>query len=279
MSDLARVLAFIEENVEAKLDGPRLAAVAGLSPFHFNRRFTKIFGVGARSYVELLRLQRAAYRLAFRPEETILGIALDTGFESHEAFGRAFKRVTGVTPSSFRRAPQWERWRARSRPLTELRARHPTMGPDAAAVRIVQRVPTRVLVLRHEASSGPLLDAAGRFIAWRRLHKLTPRTTPTFNVVSAGESCFDFCVGTERILALEPGMFVGTLAGGLHAVLRHVGRDDALRRAARWLVEQWLSQGSHGHRARGESIVLQRHRFFPDVAEREAVTDILLPLQ
>lgn len=65
-----------------------VAATAGEAPVHLRRR---------------LLLERAAYRLV--GNASILDIALDAGYTSHEAFTRAFTRAFGTTPSHWRRAP------------------------------------------------------------------------------------------------------------------------------------------------------------------------------
>jgi AraC family transcriptional regulator len=253
-----------------------LSEIAGLSRFHFHRRFTQAFGIGARAYVEQVRLRRAAFRLAFRPRERILDIALDSGFSSHEAFCRAFKRAIGQTPSEFRRAPRWDEWMERTRPLTELRQRHLRTTASRDEVRIVQRPATRVIGLQHRPEQGSLLSSAARFISWRKRHRLSPRTTPTFNVMRGERGGFAFCVGTSRRVPLEPDMFVGALPDGRSAVLRHIGDEEGLRATARWLIGDWSS--ATGHVPRDEILIFQRIAFFPDVPEREAVTDIILPL-
>lgn len=277
MENLLRALAFIEQNVEEELDGERLSDVAGLSRFHFHRQFSKVFGVGVRSYIEQVRLRRAAFRLAFRPHQRILDIALDSGFASHEAFGRAFKRAVGQTPSEFRRAPRWEEWAARAGALGEIRRDHLRSTPSLAGVRIVRRAATRVIGLRHCPQHRSFPDSARRFIEWRKRHRLSPRTTPTFNVMRRGRDGFDFCVGTDRAVELEADMFVGSLPEGRYAVLRHIGDESGLRATAQWLTDDWLNATAFD--ARNDTLIFQRIAFFPDVAEREVITDVLLPLR
>jgi AraC family transcriptional regulator len=71
-------------------------------------------------------------------------------------------------------------------------------------------------------------------------------------------------------------MFVGALPEGRCAVLRHIGDEDSLRATAQWLTVDWLRATRHA--LRDDTLVFQRITFFPDVAEREAITDIILPL-
>ena len=73
-----------------------------LSPFHFHRQFAAYCGVPLGRYIQLLRLKRASYRLAFAPLDKVTDIALDAGFQHGESFSRAFKQTFGLTPSQFR---------------------------------------------------------------------------------------------------------------------------------------------------------------------------------
>jgi AraC family transcriptional regulator len=59
----------------------RLSEVAAFSKYHFHRQFTALFGVGIYRYVQLLRLKRAANRLALRHNSQIADISLASGYE------------------------------------------------------------------------------------------------------------------------------------------------------------------------------------------------------
>ena len=85
----------------------RLGVVAGFSKFHFHRQFSKLLGIGVYKYVQLVRLKRAAYQLAFRNQERIIDIALASGYESHEAFSRAFKKIVGTKPAIAKLEEMW----------------------------------------------------------------------------------------------------------------------------------------------------------------------------
>jgi transcriptional regulator GlxA family with amidase domain len=78
-----------------------IAAQSGLSSRQFARRFQAAFGTTPALYIERLRLDEARLRLA-SGREKIFGIALSTGFNSDDAFRRAFERRFGVSPSAYR---------------------------------------------------------------------------------------------------------------------------------------------------------------------------------
>lgn len=83
----------------------RLAGDMGYSAYHATRRFREIAGMSLRDY---LRRRRLAFALkeVRDSQRTLLDIAVDYGFSSHEAFTRAFKGLYGVTPAAYRRDPR-----------------------------------------------------------------------------------------------------------------------------------------------------------------------------
>jgi AraC-like DNA-binding protein len=62
---MQRVLSYIDEHLDDDLDVDLLSGVAAFSKYRFHRQFTSLFGINIHRYVQLLRLQRASYRLAF----------------------------------------------------------------------------------------------------------------------------------------------------------------------------------------------------------------------
>ena len=99
---LDRVTAHIEARLLEPMTLADLAAVSGLSAFHFSRLFTLRYGESVMAYVRRRRLAHAAARLA-GGQDRLIDLAFDCGFESQEAFTRAFKRAFGVTPGQYRR--------------------------------------------------------------------------------------------------------------------------------------------------------------------------------
>ena len=78
-----------------------LASQAGLSAFHLHRVFSAAAGETPKQFTLRLRLGRAAAML-LTSDDPVLDIALECGFQSHEAFCRAFRKRFGMTPSDYR---------------------------------------------------------------------------------------------------------------------------------------------------------------------------------
>jgi AraC family transcriptional regulator len=98
---LLPVFVYIQSHLPEDLSLEQIADQADLSPFHFHRLFHDTVGETLKQYTQRLRLERAAYLLKIQ-DASILDIALNTGFQHHETFSRAFKRWFGVSPRQYR---------------------------------------------------------------------------------------------------------------------------------------------------------------------------------
>lgn len=97
-------LDYIETHMDKELKIETLAELAALSPFYYQRLFSRLVKKPVREYIRLRRLARASTMLR-EGDARILDIALDCGFGSHEVFSRTFKDAYGMTPAGFREAP------------------------------------------------------------------------------------------------------------------------------------------------------------------------------
>src|SRR5512146_1154498 len=98
---IEEVVKYIREHISEPLDRETLAAVAGFSIPHFHRVVTVHVGESAISYIRRLRLERAARKLRMGAVD-ITEVALAAGYDTHAAFGKAFKQQFGLSPSEFR---------------------------------------------------------------------------------------------------------------------------------------------------------------------------------
>lgn len=94
---------YVEGQLSTDISLVDLAAVVGKSRFHFARSFQRSFGLPPHQYVLRHRIGLAATLLATTDTE-IAQIAAQTGFSSPARLSTAFRRMSGMTPRSFRRA-------------------------------------------------------------------------------------------------------------------------------------------------------------------------------
>src|SRR6187399_1875835 len=101
---IERVIAAVTQSLEQEQELPStatLAAVANFSPFHFMRVYRALAGESLGATVQRLRLARAAHLLA-ESAAPVSEIAGRAGFETPQAFARAFRQHFGVAPSEAR---------------------------------------------------------------------------------------------------------------------------------------------------------------------------------
>ena len=272
------VLFYIEANLDGDLSLETLSGIAAFSKFHFHRQFTAFVGVPVARYVQFIRLRQAARTLAAQRQRSVLDVALDSGFESPEAFTRAFGRAFGMSPTAFRRKPNWAIWGASFIPPHFSRSIHMT-------IKIVHFTTVHVAALEHLGSPGMLNETIQQFIAWRKLSLESPvATTRTFGIPRNNPDTtpnddwrFDIC--SEIHGPIQPnsyGVREATIPGGRCAVLRHQGSTDHINETIYPFYRDWLPQS-------GES--LAEHPLFfhylsayPETPLDQWQTDIYFPL-
>lgn len=99
-----RVMDYIEQHLGSELTLEGLARVASFSRFHFHRIFSALVGESLYSFIQRVRLERAAVMLVSNPAASVTEIALDCGFSSSATFARAFKEAFGMSASAWREA-------------------------------------------------------------------------------------------------------------------------------------------------------------------------------
>lgn len=102
---VTNVLRQLVAHLDESADLAALARLAQLSPFHFHRVFRGMVGETALELLRRLRLERAAAALR-TSSAPVTQIAFAAGFETHEAFTRAFRTAYGEAPSGFRLNPR-----------------------------------------------------------------------------------------------------------------------------------------------------------------------------
>jgi AraC family transcriptional regulator len=94
---------FIESNLhDPELGAQSVAAHCGFSVYHFHRIFSAALGESVKDYLRKRRLMVGAQDLR-STDKAIIELAWQSGFESQEAFTRAFRKMFGTTPGAYRR--------------------------------------------------------------------------------------------------------------------------------------------------------------------------------
>lgn len=271
---ILQVQLHIQEHLDEELPLDRLARVAHFSPYHFHRLFRALVGETVSEYVRRLRLESAAVALK-NTDKTVLEIALDAGYGTHEAFTRAFHQMFDVSPTQYRAGEQ-----LRFKPKES----EPMPSATAQEVRIEDLGPRHVAFIRHV---GPYMEVGptfNRLMPWAgRKGLLGPGTTVLGvchddpEVTPADKIRYDCCVTVPEHVKPEGEVGVQTLAGGPYAILRHIGPYERLGESYRWLYGNWLP--SSGRELRNAPVYEVYHNAPQQTPPEKLITDIHLPLE
>ncbi|RCX17213.1 AraC family transcriptional regulator [Anaerobacterium chartisolvens] len=102
---IQQTIEFIEHHLDDEINIESLSKMASLSPFYYQRLFSRLVKKPVAEYIKLRRMAKAT-EAVLQKDKRILDIALDLGFSSHEHFSRTFKDTFGVTPNEYRKSPQ-----------------------------------------------------------------------------------------------------------------------------------------------------------------------------
>jgi AraC family transcriptional regulator len=288
---LLRVLVHVQEHLDDDLPLEALARIACFSPFHFHRIFGAMVGESVKEHVRRLRLERAAHRLEYS-SRSIIEIALDARYETHESFTRAFQTMFGVSPSVFRKQ-QRARWQLNSPsgihylPEGRLEDFNPVQrGVSPMDVRIETLAPTKVAFLRHVGPyDGPGISQTwDRLMSWAGRHGMfgpgmkclgishdNPHVTPSDKLR------YDACINIGQPFKPEGEIGMQEIPGGEYAVVTHRGPYERLPETYAWLYGDWLPRSG---REPAESPGFQHHHNNPrQAAPEDLVTDVYVPLK
>jgi AraC family transcriptional regulator len=253
---ILRVLVYIQHDLDAELTLESLAGVARFSPYHFHRIFRALVGETVMAHVRRLRLERAAGRL-LGTDEPVVQIALEAGYETHEAFTRAFRTMFGISPSEFRRrggpchleSPAGVHYVPGGEPISY---HPPERGDREMEVTVETREPTRVAFVRH---IGPYAECGG---AWEKLcvwagpkGLLGPGATfvgvdhDDPKITPSDKIRYDASVVVGSAVRPEGEIGVQELAGGDYAVAIHRGPYTHLQKTYDAIFAGWLPKSGY----------------------------------
>ncbi|MEN6370395.1 MAG: AraC family transcriptional regulator [Armatimonadota bacterium] len=279
---------YIEDHLRDDIELQHVASQACMSLSSLYRMFFSITGYRVKEYIRARRISEAVQAL-IATDCRILDIALDYMFESHEAFTRTFKQLTGQTPMACRR--QRTAFRIERMNVMEMyfEQQDPQLAAEYPDIKVLKELgPMRVAFYRH-ISSSPEVDAIAVVREWVKKAGLDADQAKTryfgFNnpnppadyipgVSEYGYEMWvtiddDFSVTDERIGAK-------VVSGGKYAVMTINAKDgdsivDSWQRLSAWLKSSPYSLGSHQW--------LEEHLDFGDGQGHNMKLDLYMPLR
>lgn len=267
---IARVVAAMVADPMAPHTLETLAAIAHFSPFHFHRIYQGITGETVAATVRRLRLARAAILLGER-QASVTEIALATGYDSPQAFTRAFRNFTGNSPRGFQRR-------------MDVFSKREDSAAGALSVQLIERPALRIHALRHRGPNATIPHTHRRLRA-----QLGARTASQWLGVVYGDGDDAAQAGADANIRYYAGAVLDgelsdadqveviDLPGGTYASHTLVGPYAQISTAMFLLYSEWLPSSGLEPEDRP---ALEHYLNSPRIAAPEALrTDLLIPVR
>ncbi|MDH5214513.1 MAG: AraC family transcriptional regulator [Gammaproteobacteria bacterium] len=270
-----RIVRFLNEQVQSSHSLRDLASVAEISPYHFHRVYRAVTGETPSGTLRRLRIARAVAMLR-DSTKTITEIAFDVGYETSQAFSKAFRQRTGHSATEARKD------RSKLDALIEQLSGAPKRRKQSELeVRLVSVEPFKVIASRHIGRPEGLFAAFGALFEWGEKSGLLndyrgiygiPVDDPRDEEQARFDCCFDF--GPKAVPDKEYRK--ETLGGGLYTVTRLTGPYDGLEDKYDEFYGSWLASSNYVLR---DSRAYNHYVIDPGTVPPEQwQTDIYLPV-
>ncbi len=289
---VADVVAHLDDAVD--LDA--LAHRAATSTFHFHRIFRAMAGETPLALSRRLRLERAAHQLS-TTDKPVTSIAFDAGYDSHEAFTRAFRTAFAASPTAFRRqarqpielaAPNGVHYRPGGHtPFSPIHQEDPDMD---ITVDLVEQPPRRLATVTHTGpynQIGTAFEQLGRIAGPAGLFAPTASGPPTAPEMIAIYLDDPEVVPADQLRALAgltitddrelpAGLQEWQLPGGRYAHTLHRGSYELLGDTWARLLGGWLPRRNLRI---GPGSMFELYRNTPaDADPADLVTELYVPI-
>jgi len=254
LARMGRVYDFIQDHLAEDLSVGRLAEVAILSSWHFQRVFQEFSGESAAAFVRRLRVERAADRLLIQKARTVDAVAVECGFGSAELLARHFQKRFHISPSAWRAATPEERHRTIRQALAVNRGEDPGFVQDEGKysrylgdqpqqgiltdLRLERRPERRVIYTRHFQGydhEGGINAAFERLWHWAQPRGLLKPSTVALGIgldnpwICDPARCrFLCCYSVDTEPEVGDGIGLRVIPGGLYALVGYEGPRDGL---------------------------------------------------
>lgn len=256
---ILQAITYIEENLpghaQADLTPHKVAQQAGFSEYHFHRIFAGMLGESVSEYIRKRRLSEAAVKLC-RSQKPIMEISLESGYESQEAFTRAFAKMHGLSPGQLRQSGR-DTLFSYKRPATDELLQHLIQEGTTMKPQIVERGQELCIGLADSFKPNSFREInrlwntfLGRTAEIKNVngsHSLGVCTIkhPSVKIKEGNSFVYMAALPVNSTKAIPEGMVSFTIPAGRYAVFTHKGKLTDLQHTVDYIWGTWIPRGEY----------------------------------
>jgi len=275
--------------IEARLDGEihldYVARHAYMSLPSLYRLFFALTGVTVKGYIRSRRFHLAAEDLA-GGHETILAIAFRYGFHSHEAFTRAFKRETGVTPDQYRKKNQPYYFERINLMDQYYEIQDEKLAAKFPQIRVLKKLAPMKVAAYCYVGKGPEMQAWREMQAWLARSGVQKKVkgmrffgfnNPSPTSPDQEEYGYEVWATLDETVQVKDAVVQQkSFAGGLYAIRHIEGNPEEVMGPAWQELNEWLKDSPYTY---GDHQWLEEHIDFDEVMDNPISFDLYMPIR
>jgi AraC family transcriptional regulator len=226
LESVNRAIAFIETNTANNVQLKEIAIEANLSQYHFHRVFKSLTGDTVKEFLTRLRLEKSALQLKHTTTD-IGAISLDSGYQNHETFTRAFKAYFGLTPFDYRNTIT-ELTLTRQQAFKENNIQQAVLKIDGPIIKTIPDL--HLAYIRHNGSYDKVGSSFQKLMLWAATHLVLKIKPVTIGIVHdnpdlTAEENIRFDAGVVVAKEIQPKGEIAykKIEGGKYAVFTYKG--------------------------------------------------------
>lgn len=240
-----KVLVYIGEHLDEKLELEKLALMSNFSVYHFHRIVRAHLNEPLGTFVTRLRLDHAAKLLEFT-KDPISEVAYQVGFEVPSSLNKAFKKRFGTTPAAFRETKKalipFELIHSKSQ-VMEL-----NLKPQIKEIKDKKVVYVQAIG-KYADSAGQAWDQLCAFMKQEKLFGFGLETIGIGHddpsVTETEKLRYDACMTVKKEVVPKGNVGVKSIEGGKYAVFKYKGPYTNLEQVYNFIFKNWLPESKY----------------------------------
>ncbi|WP_112180339.1 AraC family transcriptional regulator [Paraliobacillus zengyii] len=252
VESLQAAIDYMEDHILEDISIEGAAQQANFSVFHFQRTFAILTDTSVGDYLRHRRLTLAAYELT-RSNTKIIDLAYKYGYDTPEAFSKAFRRQHGITPSEARK------YTGKLKSYNRLVVHVSLKGAEPMQVKVVEREAFQIVGIKREFSLVDKENLVGIPKMWdkineegtgERLFKLNngPVKSVVGVCVEKDSQSIDYWIGTAHEGSAPDGLSTLEIPATKWVVFEvHGPMPDAMQNAWKQIISEWFPSSGYKH--------------------------------
>lgn len=284
LSPLEKAIKYIEEHLNDSIGLSEVSKATGYSYYHMTRLFSSVLGESVGRYINRRRLYNASEKLIYT-NERIINIALECGFETPEAFSRAFKLMFNCSPTNYRKAGfnQVTSAKRKIQPADVYHIAHNiSHTPEICLIKEIKLIGTRGTTTLSDNKIPQLWDQFlsiyNKFFTMKQAGYEICETQHT-TYTKDGDVSFSVFIGVpaEQFDNIPEEFIEKRLSGGKYVVFTHRGTFANMLQSYQYIYGTWLASTKEELDDREDFQIYEREVISFD--DPENVVKIFIPIK